>query len=630
MNVLIYSGPEAIPASLKFTLSSIQKSLRSSYSVQPVTPQTLKTQPWSSSCALVVFPECRNINAFQWISSLDTYLANGGSVLCLSSGAIKQSRSSSINRPEISSNSLRFFNKDSGDTLYPTYNDEEGGEIRVTNIQIAGGPVIEGILQSGIRKFDGVQEGNGARILASYTEENVIAAVEFTVGTGKVAFWSPSLEYPFTEEPALSSVPQADANEAERKRSLALQTALTEAGICSSPIPNDTIPRPLPQFLISTRTGTVATVLESIGQAKVGAQSSLFEDANDTFQFHELVEAGELVNGAKAASSISPDPATWQPKRIIVCPDSAIPDSSLTPLFDIALYFRALAEARGKAGCQDDENTWGFGEVLTYGEAVTSTQTMLDKNPRLLSGLPVPYLSIASHQIAGRGRGANSWVSPAGCLQFSLLLRVPLSSFPANKLVFIQYLTALAIAEACREDTVLGDLGSAVRIKWPNDMYAVSGAEKKKIGGILVSTSFSDGKVDIVIGCGVNILNPAPIFSLSQLQAQSNNPLSMERTMAAIMARFEKMWGVFVAGRGDFTPFMDLYLDRWLHSDQLVQLTTVSPPAQARICGITPDHGLLRTLPERTGWSTSHEGFIDLQPDGNSFDLMAGLIKSKS
>lgn len=59
-------------------------------------------------------------------------------------------------------------------------------------------------------------------------------------------------------------------------------------------------------------------------------------------------------------------------------------------------------------------------------------------------------------------------------------------------------------------------------------------------------------------------------------------------------------------------------------------LTTVTPSRQVRIAGITLDHGLLRTLPERTGWATGDEGFIDLQPDGNSFDLMAGMIKAKS
>jgi len=68
----------------------------------------------------------------------------------------------------------------------------------------------------------------------------------------------------------------------------------------------------------------------------------------------------------------------------------------------------------------------------------------------------------------------------------------------------------------------------------------------------------------------------------------------------------------------------------FLGSDQLIKLATVNPAKYVRIAGITADHGLLRTVPERRGWSSGDEGFIDLQPDGNSFDLMAGLIKSKS
>lgn len=65
-------------------------------------------------------------------------------------------------------------------------------------------------------------------------------------------------------------------------------------------------------------------------------------------------------------------------------------------------------------------------------------------------------------------------------------------------------------------------------------------------------------------------------------------------------------------------------------SDQLVTLTTTTPPTRVRITGITADHGLLRTVPERTGWSSGETGFIDLQPDGNSFDIMGGLIKTKT
>ena len=59
---------------------------------------------------------------------------------------------------------------------------------------------------------------------------------------------------------------------------------------------------------------------------------------------------------------------------------------------------------------------------------------------------------------------------------------------------------ALAVVEACREESVLGKHADHVKLKWPNDLYVVFGEEKKKIGGILVNTSFLDGKVDIVIG----------------------------------------------------------------------------------------------------------------------------------
>jgi biotin---protein ligase len=63
--------------------------------------------------------------------------------------------------------------------------------------------------------------------------------------------------------------------------------------------------------------------------------------------------------------------------------------------------------------------------------------------------------------------------------------------------------------------------------------------------------------------------------------------------------------------------------------DQLVNLTTVAPARKVRIVGLAED-GRLRTVVERTGWSSGDEGFIDLQPDGNSFDIMAGLIKPKA
>lgn len=64
-----------------------------------------------------------------------------------------------------------------------------------------------------------------------------------------------------------------------------------------------------------------------------------------------------------------------------------------------------------------------------------------------------------------------------------------------------------------------------------------------------------------------------------------------------------------------------------MYRDQLVTITSTMPHRAVRIVGITEEHGLLRTIPERGGGT---QQFIDLQPDGNSFDLMSGLIMSKA
>ena len=208
-----------------------------------------------------------------------------------------------------------------------------------------------------------------------------------------------------------------------------------------------------------------------------------------------------------------------------------------------------------------------------------------------MTSLPTPLLSLASQQLTGRGRGANIWLSPSGCLQFSLLVRTSLATVPPFKIVFVQYLFALAVAEACREESVLGSkIGGRVRLKWPNDLYAVTGTDdgdRKKIGGILVNTSFTGNQVDIVIGqcsvvsmtegandldptctgCGLNVSTPPPIVSLNRLLTDRfANQLSVERIAATIMVVFEGMWSTFTSHGGSFDPFMDLYLKRWLHS----------------------------------------------------------------
>jgi biotin--protein ligase len=268
------------------------------------------------------------------------------------------------------------------------------------------------------------------------------------------------------------------------------------------------------------------------------------------------------------------------------------------------------------------------------------------RNPKLLRALPSPLLSLATKQVAGRGRGKNAWLSPAGSMLISLKLSVPLKnvgsghdshSIRPSNLVFIQYLFALAVVEGCQALDPAKEWATKVKLKWPNDIYGEFPAEEtwkrvelKKLGGILVNTSFGGNVADVIIGCGLNVLNEPPIGSLAQLvdltrgQGVSSS-LTVERVTAAVLVAFERIWMLFLAAESEgFRSFMDRYTSSWLHSGQTVTLATATPHTTVRIVGITPDHGLLRTEPLGGGQ------YIDLQPDGNSFDMLKGLIKTKT
>ncbi|KAK0220968.1 biotin-ligase [Armillaria nabsnona] len=559
MNVLVYSGPEVIQLSLLDTISTLRSLLIPNYTVQQISYKVLKSQPWPTSCALLVFPRCRS-GFPSSVPSINSFVEDGGSLLAFGTGVqcaprgISSFGSLSLNDEA----SFRLYDRTSRCHLTPIISQTKEGS-STTRI-IFNDECIEGT-EGPSGPIAGFENSGRHESLATYSNEQSesnVAGIRCSVGNGSVIFWSVSIEHSIANE------------DSEVLRKSLLRTTLAKLGLRVPSPDAQSVSRPLPQFLVGhpSKPEIVAQIISAISGG-AGSELSVLEDKNDKLYFHKPQQYPDVKVEAQRAYLTSEDPAAWQPKHVIVYPNGDLPEDKSTPLFQVKTFFDKLSTARLAEGSTKSD-TWGFGEALLYGEVVTSTQTMIDKNPRLLAALPTPFLSLASFQLAGRGRGSNIWLSPAGCLQFSLLLRVSLPSFPANKLVFVQYLFSLAVTEACRDESVLGRRGESVRIKWPNDLYAVFGpgeGDKKKIGGILVSTNFSGGKCDIIIGSGLNVLNPPPIFSLSQLQSPENDlPLSMETIAAVILAKFEKMWTIFVQGKGSFEPFMALYLNRWLHS----------------------------------------------------------------
>ncbi|ODN76679.1 biotin-[acetyl-CoA-carboxylase] ligase [Cryptococcus amylolentus CBS 6039] len=763
--VLVYSGPGVSPLSLSHTLLTLRLILLPHYTVQPVTPDILYSQPWEPSCALLVIPGGRDLPFVEALTEqravtekIREYVQEGGRYLGLCAGAYFACEQVTFDvgggLEVCGKRDLGFF---PGPCVGPVFEGfeyaSEAGSRALTLNLATGSREVHHIYYNGGGHFAlSSPAPANVEVLARFSypasspvSEQRIAVVLTKNGKGLTLLASVHPEYPLSDPPASNAIEKLDVHltkeelEVSDKARVAWFTELL-VSVGLKPPAHESIPggqtdieedpallfhptHPSPIFLLShpslpqlPSTAVNKTELKS-KMVQVDGWSFL-RDANDEVRFGEVEATCEDAEASEesvakwlgtarrtkpvfepALDKLSLDEESDVPRppsppdlhsllKTVLLASPSIPYSPRwTPLFNLSTYWTELDQARKRLGRRSGimrpgrdglDERCSLGDCVLYGETVTSTQTMLDANPLLLSNLPAPLAFLASFQLSGRGRGGNMWLSPPGCLQFSILLDLPQEL--SSKMVFIQYMMALAVAEAVDEDGRLG-----VRIKWPNDIYAevegVGGSEvgsgkkgKAKLGGILVNTSYVGGRWRVVVGCGINVLNALPTTSLSQLHSlqaaklsSSNKPLppapTMEGTFARIMSSFDAKWEQFIEEKG-FKGFMDEYHGRWLHAGQEVTLTTTEPHTRVRILQITPDHGLLRCIPlsnprpqashgltplydrnvdegenDRGGWSskqTSGAGsngsspYVDLQPDGNSFDLMSGLIRRKA
>ncbi|KAK3316494.1 biotin-protein ligase [Apodospora peruviana] len=289
--------------------------------------------------------------------------------------------------------------------------------------------------------------------------------------------------------------------------------------------------------------------------------------------------------------------------------------------------------------------TWG--RMIMYGEVVTSTNTLLERNPKLLSKLPTGFTLVATTQLAGRGRGTNVWVAPTGSLLWSTVINHPANLAASRPIVFIQYLAAIAIVEAVKNFNEYRAADWAripIKLKWPNDIYAQDPTKPDdknayvKIGGILSNCVYSNGNYQIVLGVGLNTNNDKPTTSLSALLplvSESGQELLMpnfpiEILLAKIMVHLEALYTEF-CHTGWSQELLEKYYSYWLHSGQIVTLEDHGG-TKARVVGITSDWGLLKVeevVEDEKGELRTTGKMWALQSDENSFDFWKGLVRRK-
>lgn len=136
----------------------------------------------------------------------------------------------------------------------------------------------------------------------------------------------------------------------------------------------------------------------------------------------------------------------------------------------------------------------------------------------------------AERQTGGRGRQGREWVSPAGNLYASTLVRMRPSDPPAATLALV---AAVALEEA-----VGAYLPGAAALKWPNDLL-IDGA---KVSGILLERAGAA----VVIGMGVNLAqHPTDTDRVATSLAARGvgvDPADFIETLADAFARWIERW----------------------------------------------------------------------------------------
>jgi len=598
MNVLVYSGCTTVtPRASRELHSALKKILSGSYDVKLANAHLLNDQPWQEHTSLVVFPSLDSSEHDGLVGktrqALRQWVGRGGRYLGIGTGA-----------GFAGSQQLGLLDLTWNPVQSPTVSTCIPSDIQVASPQHDGQPsptISIDITQPTFGTSFPAQDDQTIIVWARYEKSDDNQDQIAGLCTRHQKGYAALVGFDLSSDP---------------KRLIEVLGLIGLKGAVSE----FATEKPSALYLVSSLSPestheTHRSILE-----RCSGPEQTFQDAQDSFS---------VFSDVGLQSETSPTNDTLQ---LFLCLYTTLPQSVLPPIFSWRLYFSSI------------EAVSPIGTTILFAERVTSTQTLLEKNTKLTDLLPNGTVSIAKKQTNGRGRGSNHWISTDGSIQFSILLK---SKNLGSNVVFVQYLFGLAVIEWIEEffhGRVLA------RLKWPNDIYASPTGVKspdafRKMGGILVNCSFGGPggtECKLIVGCGLNNhFAPQPstasLAELIQAARTTNNDdaghpdlqhPSTEEILAGIFNTFGRMWTLFeVQG---FQPFLSRYIARWLHSDQVIQYEKTGE--QLKIIGIDPLYGLLRTrlIRKSDGTLITHEQIVDLQPDSNSFDMLSGLIKSKT
>lgn len=683
MNVLVYLGRGTTPELVKHTVESLRLHLSPNYAVVTVSEQSLLGDPWQYKTLMLVvpggadLPYCDVLNGSGNLK-ITQFVRKGGRYMGLCAGGYYAAKRCEFEegdpKMEVSGpRELGFFPGVARGCVYKgfDYESHKGSKavtMAVNTSALPLSPKEVTVYYNGGGLFVDALKQRNVEVLARYAapqadleDTDMAAGVYCKVGKGCAVlfgthpeFLPPLMKAGDDDEHFALVVDLIEANDHERR--LFLRAVLDKMGLKTNGDVDGAVPRLTPIFFSSLMDPSVARNLLSTLQDKMEFVSgNTFEDVNDTFVLHDEKDS-DITEDTEMDGEQSFDQVVSAPKHIKFFTSQAFPSHAQTPYFSMAKYFDELKHLHDA----NNQPIGQIGQLLGYGEVVTSTNTLLDKNPNWLEQLPHGLTFTATTQIAGRGRGGNVWINPKGVMATSILFRLPQGESNSSIIVTLQYLCALALIESILgyglavQGQGAGYEDMPLKLKWPNDMYAlkpefynligdkddvsstVEGDDEKwaKISGALINSQFLNGRFHLVWGGGVNVSNEAPTTSLNRVLARLNElraakglpelpPYEHETLLAKIVFNIEQFYSVFQ--RSGLQPFLSLYYKRWFHLNQRVVLDAAGD-GNVRDCvirGITSDYGLLIAEDMR------NRERLELQPDGNSFDIFKGLVYKK-
>ncbi|XP_032522265.2 biotin--protein ligase isoform X2 [Danaus plexippus] len=265
----------------------------------------------------------------------------------------------------------------------------------------------------------------------------------------------------------------------------------------------------------------------------------------------------------------------------------------------------------------DNLTSRSLGRLLIYADVLASTQ--------FISGCSLAHGvgATARRQVKGRGRGGNTWITPHGQAAITVQIWQKISPL----LPLYQHAAALAATRAVRLQHGYDQID--IRIKWPNDIYY---GREMKVGGTIVTANCIGDDVIIGIGTGMNVTNKVPTTCLDDIITDYNKSrgtslalISIEKFLARYCSELETILDDLE--KNGVEGFLEDYYKYWMHSGDEITITDASGSAVPGVVRGVDDAGWL--LVQTGGEAGGRSDIVRVAPDGNTFDIMAGLIAPK-